>query len=274
MAGNQNPAFAKPTVVYTIGTLTADAVTVMLQTAKAVSAGTGSHLAALQTMGVLPVAADFMKTLHKGALRIQPPAVQDVPLHQRLVLPPDALFSLFEPLSQTPPLEVSDAHFFVCLALATGHHCGESFFWQPGFYAPESTLLYHPAFKFHGDVFVPAAGVYKLLHEYVLTHKQAWLSAYAPPARRVWRSAAALGAAVAAELRGLLPPPPPSGENWTHRILRRSMASVLHAIGAPQPLIERQLIHQSDGAVDSYVVLYSDAEKQDLTYFRPCWRCV
>ena len=43
------------------------------------------------------------------------------------------------------------------------------------------------------------------------------------------------------------------------------MASVLHAIGAPQPLIERQLIHQSDGAVDSYVVLYSDAEKQDLT---------
>ena len=65
-------------------------------------------------------------------------------------------------------------------------------------------------------------------------------------------------------LQHYLPAAPPGAEEITHRLLRRTYASVLNAVKAPVDLIKRQLLHESIDAVDNYVVIYGDQDVSDF----------
>ena len=249
-----------------VSALVEEAVAIFMQVT-AVTPSHHSHIKALQEMGVLPGDQTARtKRMHKGAVQLRhtPGDPGKLPLHERIVLPAAVVLQLINPFFEDPVQEIEDSAFFVVLAVLTGHHLGESWAWFPGFYEPVSTELYYPAFKFHPEASVPVGSVYAVLHAYVEAHRPGWLSGLTPPARRIWPTLPAFGQAVARAMQQHLPAPAPGDENWTHRILRRTYASVLHAIGAPAALVSRQLLHHSDEAIESYVVLYNEGDAQDL----------
>ena len=84
------------------------------------------------------------------------------------------------------------------------------------------------------------------------------------PAKRLWPDVTSMGVAIAKALQRYLPAVPRGSENWTHRLLRRTYASILHALHAPETLIQRQLLHECADAIDNYVVLYSDEDRATL----------
>ena len=67
-----------------------------------------------------------------------------------------------------------------------------------------------------------------------------------------------MAASIAKTLQHYLPAAPPGAEEWTHRLLRRTYASVLNAMKAPVDLIKRQLLHESIDAVDNYVAVFME----------------
>jgi hypothetical protein len=231
---------------------------------------TPSHLSQINSLSdcrILPVGMDlgFIKRMHKGAMSASPPT-STVDLHERAVLPAVNVMEFLLPFSLQEDLlrEVTDEEFFIALSIATGHHCGESWMWQVSFYKPSTGELFYPAFKFHSDKIIKIGCVYQCLESYIDKCRPQWRLSNVPPAQLIWSSQAQMAASIAKTLQHYLPAAPPGAEEWTHRLLRRTYASVLNAVKAPVDLIKRQLLHESIDAVDNYVVIYGDQDVSDL----------
>ena len=132
--------------------------------------------------------------------------------------------------------------------------------WLPHFYEDSTSIMFYPKFKFHGDLLVPIGCCYKGLDTYINKFKPHWRYGVAP-AKRLWPDVTAMGVAIAKALQRYLPAVPRGSENWTHRLLRRTYASILHALHAPETLIQRQLLHECADAIGNCVVLYSDEDR-------------
>ena len=62
-----------------------------------------------------------------------------------------------------------------------------------------------------------------------------------------------------------LPAPAPGDENYTQDILRIGRMHLCYTLLEHlQLLFSRQLLHHSDEAIESYVVLYNEGDAQDL----------
>ena len=238
------------------------AICLFFQGTHRITVSTLSQINSLCECNILPkdLNLDLIKRMHKGALAKCASAQHAIPLHERAVFSVSNVMEFLCPFTfdESLLLEVSDAEFFIALALVTGHHVGESWVWQPSFYHERDGTLFYPAFKFHDDKIVKIGSMYKCLHSYLQIFRPQWLSgSCTPPAQRLWPNVEKMGSSIANILSHYLP-------GGTHRLLRRTYASILNALHAPVELIQRQLLHKCDEAIDNYVVIYGEDEAKDL----------
>lgn len=189
-------------------------------------------------------------------------------LHKRLYLPPAIMMKLFDPVCGVSMHDVDFEQYFVLLSLCTGHHAGESFMFNlsSDIRSESAEVLVH-AFKFNTNGnWKPCNQMLLMLCGAAMNSKLKVLDKNIDPAdafaaTNLYSSENALATAVNNWLaKNVILPTDfmkQYSEKLTHRILRRTFASILHVLEWPFKAICYILNHASELAVKNYVVQMS-----------------
>ena len=239
-----------------------------MQPSQAVSFNT--HLKFFEDLCVLPsIQRMLLSRMVKGVSK-QFALTND--LSNRIYVPPEVIMNLFKPLVNSKSVleDIPFEQFFTMLALATGHHLGESFSFNLIDDVRTDTAEIHiKKFKFiKKSVWKPASPLLIQLVNAAVNSGLRVLNHGADPAA-IYDAANIFGDEVkfASAMNNYLkqlPMPPGFLEKYntviTHRILRRSYATILHTLQIPYNALCYVLNHDSRKAVMNYVVKMADSD--------------
>ena len=218
-----------------------------------------SHLKHFIDTGIIPESCVQMTCLRLLSNNVKMSNSGEHNLAYRLLMPPQDVISMYNVIVQPhdnniPPDPVD---IYIMLGLLTGQHLAESynFSWKLYF---DGALMTWPPFKHRKEeTKLPVSTAFVKLYNFVKHHFPEWFMD-TPIAHALWPTSSDLATAVTARLqtckdndqifRGY-------SETLSHRILRRTFASILHHFQCSHKTISTLLNHNSKKAVASYVSL-------------------
>ena len=180
-------------------------------------------------------------------------------LAYRLLMPPQDVISIYNKIlnkhDNIPPVDI-----YIILGILTGQHLAESydFCWKLH-YNGQLKMMTWPPFKHRKETTeLPVSPAFHILYTYVQEKFPTWFGD-TPIAHALWSTCSDFAKSVTERLqyckdedqifRGY-------SETLSHRILRRTFASILHHFQCSHKTISTLLNHNSKKAVASYVSLF------------------
>lgn len=219
-----------------------------------------SHLIHFIEAGIIPKSLVQMSHMKLLSHSIKSETHGTPSIAYRLLMPPQALLQIYHHIQDDTTLPLLPIEIYILLGIFTGQHLAESynFCWKLHFDEHKSVMTW-PAFKHRTEeAHLPVSIAFTKLHDYVKRHFPSWMTD-TPIAHALWPARSDLSKQTTDRLadckqnddifRGY-------SETLSHRVLRRTFASILHHFQCSHKTISHLLNHNSKKAVASYVSLF------------------